>query len=99
MKSGYSVLRFGLHSLADGTRTQTIHRCGDFESIESAFDTARLAVLREWQEACNADTTDTEVPKIRRLQIKDTEWGYELKKDHVTIARFWVHDGKPADLP
>jgi hypothetical protein len=99
MKGGYSVMRFGLHRSKDGTARQSVERCGEFESVESAFDTARLAVLREWQEACNADTSATVVPTIKRLEIRDTEFGYELKRDHVTVARFWVHDGQPCNLP
>ncbi|MDQ5980781.1 MAG: hypothetical protein QG602_3759, partial [Verrucomicrobiota bacterium] len=27
------------------------------------------------------------------------EWGYELKKDHQVVSRFWVHDSTPAAIP
>jgi len=97
MKDGFSVLRFGLQRAADGTCSQNVQQCGVFQSVESAFSTARLEALREWREACQ--TQDQAVPKIRKIEIKDTEWGYDLKQDHLTVARFWVHDGKPAEIP
>jgi hypothetical protein len=97
MKDGYAVLRFGLLRGADGSCSQNIQQCGIFDSVESAFDTARLEVLREWQETHN--NQDFSAPKKLKLEIRDTEWGYDLKQDHLTVARFWVHDGSPANIP
>ena len=34
--------------------------------------------------------------RIVEIKIKDTEWGYELKRDHQVLSRFWVHDNAPA---
>jgi len=93
------VLRFGLQRAADGTCTQNVQQCGVFSSVESAFSTARLEALREWQEACNSGALDSPATKIRKIEIKDTEWGYDLKQGHLTVARFWVHDGKPEEIP
>jgi len=93
------VLRFGLQRAADGTCTQQVSQCGSFKSVETAFSTARLEALREWQEACNNNALDSASAKVRKIEIRDTEWGYDLKEDHLTVARFWVHDGKPADIP
>ena len=97
MKTEFSVLRFGLQRAADGTCTQNVQQCGAFHSVESAFSTARQEAVREWQEACKMQAVTT--PKIRKIEIKDTEFGYDLKHDHLVVARFWVHDCSPAELP
>jgi len=96
MKTGFSVLRFGLQRSQDGSATQNVQQCGEFQSVERAFITARQEAIREWQEACKMQ--DTVTPKIRKIEIKDTEWGYELKRDHQVISRFWVHDHTPAAI-
>lgn len=96
MKSGFAVLRFALQDSGDGKYTQQVSRCGEFLSIETAFDTAKAEALREWHEALNREDAGGQVREIR---LRDTEWGYELKRDHVTVARYWVHDGRPAEIP
>lgn len=99
MKSAFAVLKFNLCQTADGTLSQEISRCGEFNCIEQAFDTARLAALQEWHAVLEEDRRESrEAASVREILIKDTEWGYELKRDHVTLARFWVHDGKPAEI-
>jgi hypothetical protein len=97
MKTGFSVLRFGLQRAQDGTCSQNVQQCGEFQSVETAFSTARHEAIREWQEACK--TQAEKAPTIRKIEIKDTEWGYDLKHDHLVVARFWVHDGQPAEIP
>ena len=79
----------------DGKLTQQVSRCGEFTSVESAFETARAEALREWHEALNAPD---EQGQVREIRLKDTEWGYELKRDHLVVTRFWVHDGHPAEI-
>jgi hypothetical protein len=96
MKSGYSVLRFALQHSADGKLTQQVKSCGDFSDVEQAFDTARAEALREWQQAVSDSTLKG--GHVREIRIKDTEWGYELKRDHLVVTRYWVHDGSPAAL-
>jgi len=75
--------------------TQRVKNCGKFATVESAFETARAAALREWEEALNQP--DGEV-RVKEVRLTDTEWGYDLKHDHLVVARFWVHDGRPAEL-
>jgi hypothetical protein len=99
MKSGYSVLRFVLKQTPDGRLTQEVRRCGEFADVEQAFDTARMEVLREWQEAVNQPELNNAPGRVVEIKIKDTEWGYELKKDHQVVSRFWVHDTAPAVIP
>ena len=36
---------------------------------------------------------------MKKIQIRDTEWGYELKREHFVVTRYWVHDARPADIP
>jgi hypothetical protein len=99
MKPGFSVLRFSLKQAADGRLTQEVRRCGEFNDVEQAFDTARMEALREWQEAVNQPELSAKPGRIVEIKIKDTEWGYELKKDHQVVSRFWVHDSTPAAIP
>ena len=95
MNSGYSVFRFGLEKSPTGKLTQQVMNYGKFESVESAFDSARAAALREWEEALAQPDHGV---KVKEVRLTDTEWGYDLKHDHLTVARFWVHDGSPAEL-
>jgi hypothetical protein len=99
MKPGYSVLRFSLTKTTDGRLTQEVRRCGEFTDVESAFDTARMEALREWQEAVNQPELNSHPGRVVEIKIKDTEFGYELKRDHQVVSRFWVHDSTPAAIP
>ena len=95
MSSEYSVFRFGLEKDPAGKLTQRVKKCGQYASVETAFNSAREAALREWEEALAMPDGDVRVKEIR---VTDTEWGYDLKHDHLTVARFWVHDGAPKEL-
>ena len=95
MNSGFSVFRFGLEKDPAGKLTQQVINCGRFTNVESAFDSARAAALREWEEALNQPDHGV---KVKEIRLTDTEWGYDLKHDHLVVARFWVHDGSPAEL-
>ena len=72
MKPAYSVLRFVLVQAADGRLTQEVRRCGEFNDVEQAFDTARMEVLREWQEAVNTPDTSERPGRVVEVKIKDT---------------------------
>ncbi len=95
MNAAYSVFRFGLERDAEGKVSQQVKNCGKFSSVETAFETARAAALQEWEEALAMPDHGV---KVREVRLTDTEWGYDLKHDHLTVARFWVHDGSPKDL-
>lgn len=94
MKSGYIVLRFVLKRAPDGRLTQEVSRCGEYRYVEQAFDSARMEVLRDWQEVVNQPGLGDRPGRI--IEIKDTEWGYELKRDQQVLSRYWVHDNTPA---
>ncbi len=96
MKTGFSVMRFTIEKMEDGTCMQKVLQLGEFPSIETAFNTARNEALRELNEACRAETA--QMPSVRKIQMRDTEWGYELKREHQIVARYWVHDGQPAEI-
>jgi len=72
-----------------------VKNCGKYANVESAFASARAAALREWEEALNRPDGGV---KVKEVRLTDTEWGYDLKHDHLTVARFWVHDGSPSEL-
>jgi hypothetical protein len=95
MKTGFSVMRFTIEKMEDGTCMQKVLQLGDFPSIETAFNTARKEAIRELNEAFRAEPLL--MPSVRRIKLNDTEWGYELKRDHQIVARYWVHDGQPAE--
>ena len=95
MNSGFSVFRFGLAKDPAGNLTQRVKNCGKFPCVESAFATARAAALQEWEETLAKPSNEE---PVRDIRLNDTEWGYDLKRDHFVVARFWVHDGRPAEL-
>lgn len=95
MNAGFSVFRFGLEKDPAGKLTQRVTNCGRFSTVESAFATARAAALQEWEEARALPDGGVRVKEIR---LNDTEWGYDLERDHLVVTRFWVHDGTPAEL-
>lgn len=94
MKSGFIVLRFMLQHAPDGRLTQTVSRCGEFSDVGQAFDLARLEVLREWHETVNRRGPRGQPD--HHVQIIDTEWGYELRRNRQVLSRYWVHDNTPA---
>lgn len=98
MKPAYAVFRFALKVVPDGSLTQEVTRCGEFNDVEMAFDTARLEALREWQDALNELQRHERIGRVAEIKITDTEWGYELKRDHQVVSRFWVHDNAPAAI-
>ena len=57
------------------------------------MEIARMEALREWFEVCEQDAITT--PVVEKIQIRDTEWGYELKREHLVVTRYWVHDASP----
>ena len=69
MKPGYSVLRFVLKRAPDGGLTQEVKRCGEFGDVEQAFDTARMEVLREWQEAVNQPELSDHPGRVVEIKI------------------------------
>jgi hypothetical protein len=97
MKDKFAVLRFGLQQEPDGHFTQEVQRCGVFQSIERAFAAARMEAIREWQEACEQDAD--EASDSGKVSLRDTEWGYELHREHLVLTRYWVHDNQPAVIP
>jgi len=72
---------------------QKTHACGVYRSIEEAFTSARLLAVREWQRlramAATAAGPAEKVPG--NWQVIDTEFGYDLKRDHLVVSRFWIH--------
>ncbi len=95
MKTGFSVLQFSLETTPEGKPTQRVQDFGAYNNIEAAFAVARAKAMQEWQRSSRRDLGQ-ETATI--LHIEGTEWGYDLKREHLVVSRFWVHDGQPAEL-
>jgi len=95
MNPGFSVLRFTLDVTAEGKPTQKVQECGAYASVEAAFAVARTKAMQELQRARQRvlDPSPAEI-----FHLEDTEWGYDLRREHLIVTRFWVHDGQPAEL-
>lgn len=96
MKKEYSVQRFELKHDEKGKLTQQVKKCQDFDDVETAFEFAKEEALHEWQKDVSSATLKGGI--IREIRIKDTEWGYEIKHDHLTTVRYLVHDSTPTEL-
>ena len=72
---------------------QKTHSCGVYRSIEEAFTSARLLAVREWQRlrAMAATTAGGDDKPSSSWHVIDTEFGYDLKRDHLVVSRFWIH--------
>jgi hypothetical protein len=38
-----------------------------------------------------ATSTGPEEKSASNWQVIDTEFGYDLKRDHLVVSRFWIH--------
>jgi|WetSurMetagenome_2_1015567.scaffolds.fasta_scaffold607548_1 hypothetical protein len=92
----FSLLQFSLETAPDGRRTQRVRNVGRFTSIEAAFVAARLHAWQAFRALTNQTEGELTAPHAR-AELRDTEWGYDLRVDALTVTRFWVHDGKAAD--
>ncbi len=93
--SSFAVLQFSLEIGTDGRPTQKTTARGDFTSVEQAFSVARsLAELERGRMERSASMAGA----VRRIELIDTEWGYDLRQDWLVRTRFWVHDRAPASL-
>jgi hypothetical protein len=89
----YAVLHFTLVPSDEGKPMQKTHSCGVYRSIEEAFTSARLLAVREWQRlrAMAATAAGPEEKPASSWHVIDTEFGYDLKRDHLVVSRFWIH--------
>lgn len=92
----FAVMQFSLEIGADGRPTQKTTPRGDFATVEQAFSVARsLAELERGHMERSASIAGV----VRKIELLDTEWGYDLRQDWLVVTRFWVHDRAPAELP
>jgi hypothetical protein len=94
--TAFTVLQFSLEQDAQGKANQKVVPCGRFASIEAAFAVARLNAAKSFAELSAKSIRETGRPG--RVTMTDTEWGYDVKVEHLTVLRFWVHDSQPAAL-
>lgn len=84
----FTLFRFCLRPAATGGRRQSVRNLGEFASVERAFDEARLRAVAELN---GSDWAAPEEGAAEEIELFSTEWGYDLKRGHETLARFWVH--------
>lgn len=94
--TAYTVLQFSLEQAPQGKANQKVIPCGRFASVEAAFAVARLNAAKAFAELSAKSIRETS--RTGRVTITDTEWGYDIKVEHLTVLRFWVHDSQPAIL-
>ncbi len=92
----YSVFEFALVSVPNGTPRQSVKNVGEFESVEEAFATALSRARHEAallaHQYANLASAESGEPAVTLLS---TEWGYDIRHDHQTVTRYWVHS-RPA---
>jgi hypothetical protein len=91
----YLVFQLSLGLGEDGRPVQYAAPRGAFDSVEPALDLARELAVREFERLQALADGKTE---NKPVELIDTEWGYDLRRGWLTIARFWVHDTS-ADRP
>ena len=88
----FSVIQFSLAVGDDGRPLQRAVPCGSFASVEEAFDLARKLAGEEVGRLEAIKSGETAASAPRRVQLVDTEWGYDLHFGWLVVTRFWVHD-------
>jgi len=92
--SAFTLIRFTPVTKAGGVLTQHREILGGFTDAEAAFDTAKA---RAWQALCQLARLADSAPLSGEswdLEIDDTEWGYDLRRNGQIVDRFWVHDAR-----
>ena len=85
----YLVFQLSLGLAEDGQPVQYAAPRGAFESVEPAFELARELAVQEAGRLAESAEGEAEP---RPVELIDTEWGYDLRRGWLTVARFWVHD-------
>lgn len=87
----FTLFRFCLRPAATGGKRQSVRNLGEFAGVELAFDEARLRALAELRSGEWNDPAASAEDGESVTELFATEWGYDLKRGHHTLARFWVH--------
>jgi hypothetical protein len=94
----FSVLQFSIETTPDGRLTQRVSKVGRFRGIEAAFSAARRHAWQAWRALADGKVAGRDpVAPGMEPEMRDTEWGYDLRVDAKTVARFWVHDARAGD--
>jgi len=88
----YSVFEFALATLPNGVPRQSVQNLGEFRTIEEAFS---AALARARAEAVLLASVFAALPGADTgeplVGIFATEWGYDIRHEHQTITRLWIH--------
>ena len=88
----FLVYRFALVATESERPTQKIVKVGEFNSAEDALDLARdhaVALAATHTSAVVSGAKDGAAENS--VRIVPSEWGYDVKRDYRTLARFWVY--------
>ncbi len=87
----HSVFEFALVSVPQGAPRQSVRNVAESESVEEAFAAALNLARREaailTHVFAHLAAPDGEAP----VTILSTEWGYDVRHEHQTLTRFWIH--------
>jgi hypothetical protein len=91
----FTVFEFALGPVPHGSLRQKVRSLGDFRSVEDAFATAAETARVTAHALTLANPPITAAGAEPALRIVATEFGYDVKRTHQTLSRFWVH-ARPA---
>ena len=78
---------------------QRVSKVGRFQGIEAAFCAARRHAWQAWRVLGDRQVSGRDpVDNRSEPELVDTEWGYDLRVDEKTVARFWVYDAHAGDV-
>ena len=89
-RAAFILLQIDFEVGIDGGPVQHAAPRGAYLSAEGALEQARRLAVEEAQRL----TEDPTGP----VDVVDTEWGYDVLRDDLIVARFWVYDAA-ADQP
>ena len=87
----HSVFEFALVSVPQSAPRQSVKNVAEFESIEEAFATALALARREAAVLTHVFANTASGDGEPAVTILSTEWGYDVRHEHQTLTRFWVH--------
>lgn len=91
-RENFTVFEFALVQLLPGPPRQSVKLLGEFPSIEDAFDVSLAHARREAALVARAFAGLSPAGAGEQsVAILATEWGYDVRHDHQTITRFWIH--------
>ncbi len=91
-RENFTVFEFALVQILHGIPRQTVKLVGEYPAIEDAFAASLERARREAALLAKSFATITPAECSESpITILATEWGYDVRHDHQTITRYWIH--------